>query len=182
MNTQAPHPDPPPSDPAPGETSPPRRLAHTLWGYRGTLLWLIFGAFLLMMLWPMLKGSYYKMSGPAPADGIPWQTDYAAALAESQKTGKPLLLDFTASWCPPCQVMKHEVWPQPEVRETIVGDYIPVLLDIDQPGSADASRRYGVSSIPAVFVVNGNGNVLRAGSYKNKAQMLEFLKTPATAG
>jgi len=137
---------------------------------------------MLMMIWPMLKGSYYKMSGPAPADGIPWKTDYAAALAESQKTGKPLLLDFTASWCPPCQVMKHEVWPQPEVREAIVANYIPVLLDIDQPGSADAARRYDVSSIPAVFVVNGDGEVLRAGSFKNKAQMLKFLKPPATAG
>ena len=77
--------------------------------------------------------------------------------------------------------MKHEVWPQPEVQEAIVGNYIPVLLDVDLTGSAEAARRYGVSSIPAVFVVNGEGDVLRAGSFKNKAQMREFLKTPATA-
>lgn len=182
MNTQATLSDSPPPEPFPGEISPQQRLARKFWAHRSTIVWLILVAFMLMMMWPMIKGTYYKMSGKATVDGIPWRTDYAAALAESQMTGKPLLLDFTANWCPPCLVMKHDVWPQAEVRDAIVAHYIPVLLDVDKPGSADAARRYGVSSIPAVFVVNSDGNVLRAGAFKNKAQMLEFLKTPATAG
>ncbi len=179
QNTQAALPDPPPSDGK--NTFPQPRPASSFWKRPSTIGWIIFGAFMLTMMWPMLKGSYYKMAGPAPDDGIAWRTDYAAALAEARTTGKPVLLDFSASWCPPCQVMKHEVWPQPEVREAIVANYIPVLLDIDEPGSADAARRYEVSTIPAVFVVNGDGTVLRSGSFKNKAQMLQFLKTPTPA-
>lgn len=165
----------------PEQASPQRRLVRTLWAHRSSIVWPTLVAFMLMMMWPIIKGTFYKMIGTAPVDGIPWRTDYAAALAESQMAGKPLLLDFTANWCPPCLVMKHEVWPQPEIRDAIVAHYIPVLLDVDKPGSADAARRYGVSRIPAVFVVNGDGEVLRSGAFKNKTQMLEFLTTPATA-
>lgn len=164
------------------DKSPGHRQTHPLWAYRGVAVWLVFGGFMLLMMWPMLKGGYYRMGGPAPADGIPWRTDYPAALAESRETGKPLLLDFTAPWCPPCVVMKHEVWPEPEVRDAIIANYIPVLLDVDEPGSAEVARRYGVHSIPAIFVVNGDGDVLRTGFFMNKDQMLEFLTTPASAG
>jgi len=148
-----------------------------------TVLWLIVGLFALSMAWPALKGTYYKVSGIAPPDdGIGWRTDYAAALEESRSSGKPVLLDFTASWCPPCQVMKHEVWPDEAVRQAIAEGYIPVLLDVDQPGSAAAARRYDITGIPAIRIVNADGDVLRSGSYMSSDAMVDFLKAPASAG
>src|SRR5512141_2175586 len=86
--------------------------------HRWGMIWSALLGVIVLVQWPMLKGMFYRVSGsPAPEDGIPWRTDFDAALAEARQSGRPVLLDFYASWCPPCQVMKHEVWPEAKVRE-----------------------------------------------------------------
>jgi thiol:disulfide interchange protein len=132
--------------------------------------------FVLMTQWPMLKGVGYRVLGiSAPADTIPWRTDFAAALAESRTSGKPLLLDFSASWCPPCQVMKHDVWPDPAVNTAVTANYIPVFMDADSPATQDAARRYQVETIPRIIVVDADGKVLKDGTYMSRSAMLDFL-------
>src|SRR5690606_191277 len=73
--------------------------------------WLLWGALLagvVAVQWPFLKGMVYRQV-EAPASSIGWRTDFDAALVEAARTNRPLLVDFTADWCPPCHVMKHEV-------------------------------------------------------------------------
>ena len=127
----------------------------------------------------MAKGLYYKNFAPAVPAGqeLPWNTDLQAAIAESQKTGKPLLVDFSASWCPPCQVMKHEVWTDAAVKRTVEEKFVPVYLDVDQPETRESAQRYSISSIPAVLVLDANGQVLRQASFMNASQTLEFLQS-----
>jgi protein disulfide-isomerase len=141
------------------------------------LLWALLIGMLVYIQWPMLKGVYYKMTGAAaPAADIAWRADFQSALAEAGESGKPVLIDFSASWCPPCQVMKHEVWPDREVAKAIKAGYVPLLVDVDGPNSAEIAQRYGVSSIPSIVVVDAQGRVLRQGSFMTSSQMLNFLK------
>ncbi len=141
------------------------------------LFWALIIGLLLAAQWPQLKAAYYSMTGAqAPADNIPWRTDYDAALAEARQTGKLALLDFTASWCPPCQVMKHEVWPDEDVRQAIEAKYIPVYLDTDHPATAPAAARYGVQMIPSLFIVDGEGNIIKSGGFMSRREMLDFLR------
>ena len=144
-------------------------------GRRGVLLWgLLLGA-LLYAQWPVLKGLYYRGRGvSAPASAVAWRTDFDAALAEAARTGKPVLLDFSASWCPPCQVMKHEVWPDPEVGRA-AADYVAVLVDVDDPRNAEVAGRYAVRGVPTLLVVDADGNVLREATFLSRDGLLEFL-------
>jgi protein disulfide-isomerase len=146
-------------------------------GWRGALLWMLVAGLLVYIQWPMLKGAYYKSNGAeAPASAIDWRQDFPSALAEASQSGKPVLVDFTASWCPPCQVMKHEVWPDDQVADAMNERYIPVLVDVDRTDNKAVAQRYGITSIPTIEVVDEDGRVLRQGAFMSRSQMLEFLR------
>ena len=146
----------------------------------GLLLWMFVLGAVVYMQWPMLKGAYYKATDrEAPASAVNWRTGFDAALAESARTGKPVLVDFTASWCPPCKVMKQEVWPDAHVARAAKDGYVPLLVDVDDPQNAAVAERYAIRGIPTVLVLDAEGKVLRTGAYMSKYDMLDFLK-PST--
>ena len=57
--------------------------------------------------------------------------DYDEGLAESARTGKPVLLDFTGFGCVNCRKMEASVWTDAQVAETLNNDYILVSLYVD---------------------------------------------------
>jgi thiol:disulfide interchange protein len=156
------------------------RACCPLQGRWGLLLWVLLIGAIVVVQWPMLKGWYYKATNAqAPTSAVAWRTGFDAALAESAKTGKPVLVDFTASWCPPCQVMKHEVWPDGRVASAVNDGYVPVLVDVDDPKNADVAQRYGIRSIPTLVVVDAAGRVVRQGAFMSAGDLLDFLKPGA---
>ena len=166
------------------EVSPPtvtRPAPWKAWVSRIGLAALVL--FCLWMAWPMAKGVWYGIAPPAPvpADQLPaWRESYSVALAEAKATGLPVLIDFTASWCPPCRVMEHDVWPDPRVREAIAGRVIPVQVDIDDPQSAVATRQHEVSGIPTILIVDGAGNELTRGGFMSAGDLVAFIEERAT--
>ena len=114
-------------------------------------------------------------SGPAGEDHIPWRTDYDAALAEGKTAGKPILIDFSATWCPPCQQMKRAAWPDARVAGLAGSKYIPLAMDVDTPGAKGPGERYTINTIPAVLIVDSDGKVLRQGAYMSADDLAAFL-------
>lgn len=161
-----------------GDRAPATRPCCPLQGRWGLLLWALLIGAVVYMQWPMIKGMYYKTTGAqAPASAVAWRSGFDAALSESGQTGKPVLVDFTASWCPPCKVMKHDVWPDSGVAGAVNSGYVPVLIDVDDPRNAEVVRKYGVSSIPTILVLDARGEVLNAAEFLTRDGMLEFLKS-----
>lgn len=163
-----------------GEATCESRACCPLQSRWGLLLWALLIGGIVYMQWPMLKGMYYKTTNAeAPASAVAWRTGFDAALAESAQTGKPVLVDFTASWCPPCKVMKHEVWPDSAVARAVTDGYVPLLIDVDAPQNAAVAERYGIRGIPTILVMDAKGQVLHAGMFMSSGEMLKFLKQPA---
>ena len=108
-------------------------------------------------------------------DHIAWRTDLTGALEESKKTGKPVLVDFSAGWCPPCRQMKHDAWPDPRVGKRVTGSYVPVLLDADNPASSAPGKRYDIQTIPAILVLDSSGAVVRQAGFMSADELVSFL-------
>ena len=80
---------------------------------------------------------------------IPWQTDYKNAQAESQRSGKPILLDFSADWCGPCQEMRRTTWSDANVAAAL-HDYIPMQANVD--ANPELASQFQVRAIPHIVV------------------------------
>jgi thioredoxin 1 len=133
-------------------------------------------AVIAWLQWPALKELYYQLSGTDAVESkIPWRHDFDSALIEARQSEKPLLVVFSAAWCSPCKRMKREVWPDEQVVQAVEKDYVPLYVDIDEQQQADVTARYQVRAIPAVFIVNANGDIIRQGNSMSRSQMLKFL-------
>lgn len=141
---------------------------------REAVAWITVAAIVLTLQWPMLKGVWYKRThATPPPSAITWYTDVDKALAAAERTGRPVLVDFAADWCPPCITMKHDVWPDRGVAAAVRAGYVPLLVDVDaQP---DVAARYGISGIPSVLVLDDAGRVLRRASFLGASGMRRFL-------
>jgi thiol:disulfide interchange protein len=169
---------PRPTPRQPDESSIHRALRMG-WKHREPVMWATIVALVLTIQWPVLKGWYYGAAGAAPpASMVAWRSDLDGALAEARAAHKRVLVDFSASWCPPCIAMKHEVWPDADVARAINAGYVPVAVDADHNNGL--SDRYHVESIPAVLLLDADGRVVkRSDSYLPKAGILRFLAEAA---
>ncbi len=74
------------------------------------------------------------------------------ATPTGEATGEPLLLDFHASWCGPCQQMR------PAIDQLIQSGYQVKSVDVDR--SPDLKQRYQIESVPTFIVVDESGEPL----------------------
>lgn len=73
--------------------------------------------------------------------------------AEVLKADKPVLVDFTATWCGPCKALAPVV---DKLADESAGKYKVVKVDIDDsPGTA---QKYGIRGVPTVMAFH-NGQV-----------------------
>lgn len=80
----------------------------------------------------------------------------ATAMSAAKKSGKPVILVFSAAWCPPCQTMKRDVYPSAEVK-ALHDKFVWAYIDIDDPRNESAATKYGVNSIPHIEFLNAEG-------------------------
>ena len=91
-------------------------------------------------------------------DRIPWRTNFQSAAAEAQSTNKPLFIYFTATWCEPCQELKHTTWTDASVAKELE-KFVPVKVDVDE--HPDLVDRYPSDGIPHFVIAKQDGTKLR---------------------
>lgn len=84
--------------------------------------------------------------------------DYYEGLAESRRTGKPMLVDFTGYGCENCRKMEDNIWIKDKVYKHLNENYILVSLYVDDREklekileTADGKKLRTVGSLWATF-------------------------------
>lgn len=101
----------------------------------------------------------YLRASDFPEGSPKFETGYDAAMAESKKTGKPVIVVFSASWCGPCKVMKRDVYPSKEVKE-YHDKFIWAYLDTDLDSNKAAVSKFQFEGIPHIEFVSPDGSSL----------------------
>ena len=102
---------------------------------------------------------------------IAWETNYQTALALAKEKGKPLMLDFWATWCKPCTRMDQEIWPDKEAVEASK-KFVCVSINVDN--NMPVASHYQVQGIPAIIFTDPWENVV--------VHFKGFTKTPQLLG
>lgn len=117
---------------------------------------------------------YKVISGPSKTMAG-WITDYSAGVRQATESKKPMLVLFTADWCPPCQQLKADVWTDADASKRLGDQFTLVKVDLTQQGgeNGEIAQTYAVRGIPTVIVFGANGQQVdrRAGGGDKESVM-----------
>jgi cytochrome c biogenesis protein CcmG/thiol:disulfide interchange protein DsbE len=123
-----------------------------------------------------LRDTSAKEGQPAPAFAL--KTDQGRSVTPASFGGKVLVLNFWATWCPPCieevpslnqfqrkfaasgvVVVAVSIDKNPQKYQAFLGR-IPVAFQTARDPQADVSSQYGTYQIPETYIIK-NGVVMR---------------------
>jgi len=92
------------------------------------------------------------------------------ALKLAPDTGKKILVDVYATWCPYCKRMHSEVYPNNDVAEAISEHFLLVKIDVEGSKEvnyfgeimteADFARALDNKNVPTTYFLNQEGAIL----------------------
>lgn len=109
-----------------------------------------------------------------------WFHDLDEAYKVAKATNRLVMIDFNATWCGPCQMLKKEVFGTEEFKA--MGKYF-VFVDIDTDHNPGIAKQFNVSGIPDIRFLTADGREIhKVVGYGGKASFLAEMNKAKAAG
>jgi thiol-disulfide isomerase/thioredoxin len=123
-----------------------------------------------------LSKSKTSVSHDTFAADMLYENNYQTALAKAKKTGKPLMLFMTTSYCPWCRKLENRILSQTDIDSAIKEKYIPLALNLDKDSYPEkfAKTRF----TPIIYIVNPTTEEIeyQFAGYSTRNEFLHLLK------
>ena len=121
----------------------------------------------------------------SPAGDIHWVTNEEQGRAQALAEGKPVLVDFGASWCTACKELEHKTFPDPAVKEE-AARFVAIHVDAtddEAPDTVRLTKKYDVKGLPTVIMMDAQGNeVVRFNEFVPPDKFVAALKKVPSGG
>jgi thiol:disulfide interchange protein DsbD len=94
-----------------------------------------------------------RIPAPLPEDAPEF---FVTAFEQARRSRRPMVLVFGAQWCPACQRLAKETLSHPDVVEALSR---VEMVEVDLDKWTDFGGWYGVSAVPHVVLIDGNGMI-----------------------
>jgi len=106
---------------------------------------------------------------------VRWENDIRAATDRSRRTGQPMLVQVTATWCGYCKKMKQETYTDRNIAADVNQHFVAVNLDADQ--NKELVQQLRIESLPTTLIVTADMKIVdRLEGFQSVSQLRDAIR------
>lgn len=104
-----------------------------------------------------------------------YDRSWQEVLQKARTEHKLIFLDVYASWCGPCKMLRRQTFTDREVGDFYNSNFVNASFDGEKDDGVMLARKFRVEGYPALFILDGDGNILSSTmGYQSPRELIKF--------